>query len=146
MRSLTEKLTGKSVDFGLLLIRLGIGLIFVLVYGLTKLKGGAQLWQGLGGSMNVLGITFAPTFWGLMATLSEFLGGICIVTGILFRPACAFMMFTMAIAVMTGISTGHGLNPHPLELFFVFTGLILSGPGRFTVWYLIQRIRRSNND
>ena len=136
------KSTGKSLDFGLLIIRLGIGLIFVLIHGLTKLKGGAQLWHGLGESMKVLGITFAPTFWGFMAMLSELVGGMCLIAGILFRPACAFLIFTMAIAVITGISMGHRLDPHPLALFFVFIGLFLTGPGRFAIPYLIQRTRR----
>ena len=60
-----------NVDFGLLLIRLGIGLSIVIFHGWEKISGGPALWGALGGNMSNLGISFAPVMWGFMAALME---------------------------------------------------------------------------
>src|ERR1044071_7547612 len=98
----------KYRDYGLLLLRVGIGLMFVAVHGVSKLTRGGQVWAGLGKTFNSLwGVSFVPTFWGLMAAISEFGGGLCLITGILFRPACAFMLFTMMVAVAAHVPGGY---------------------------------------
>src|SRR5438067_215904 len=110
----------KSRDYGLLLLRVGIGLMFVVVHGFSKVAGGPQSWEGLGKSMAILGITFAPVFWGFMAMIAEFGGGICLIAGVLFRPACFVMMFTMFMAEVANLHGGYGLNSQPLELGILF--------------------------
>ena len=57
-------------DVGLLIIRVGIGGIF-MGHGFPKIMGGVELWTRLGGSMSMLGIDFLPAFWGFMAAFSE---------------------------------------------------------------------------
>jgi len=56
--------------FGLLLLRLGIGTL-MFFHGLPKLMGGAEMWAKVGGAMKNLGLDFAPTFWGFLATFAE---------------------------------------------------------------------------
>ncbi|MGH9813005.1 MAG: DoxX family protein, partial [Candidatus Acidiferrales bacterium] len=82
----------RAQPFGLLFLRLGIGLMFVLVHGWPKISGGVQIWERLG--LNV-GLTVVPAFWGFLAAASEFIGGLCLITGFLFRPACALLAATM---------------------------------------------------
>ena len=81
----------KYRDIGLLILRVGIGIMFVL-HGLPKLISGSETWTMLGGSMKALGLGFAPTAWGFMAALSEFAGGILLTLGFFFRPACFFCL------------------------------------------------------
>jgi len=134
----------KYRDFGLLLLRVGIGLMFTIVYGLPKVSGGVQMWAGLGGAFNrIIGITFIPTFWGLMATVSEFVGGMCLVAGVLVRPACALMLFTMIIAVTSIIRGGYGFSAasQPFVLGIVLLSLLFTGPGRLTLTKLLTSIR-----
>ena len=134
----------ESPDFGLLVLRVGIGLTFVLVHGLPKVMGGVSTWAGLGGAFNrLLGFVFIPTFWGFMAMLSEFGGGMCLMAGVLFRPACGFMLFTLVIAVASIIRGGYGFDSasQPVELGLVLLGLIFAGPGRFTLPNLFTSIR-----
>jgi putative oxidoreductase len=131
-------------DFGLLVLRVGIGLMFVLVHGLPKIIGGASMWAGLGGAFNrLLGVAFIPAFWGFLAALSEFGGGMCLVAGVLFRPACGFMLFTLVIAIASIIRGGYGLDSasQPVELGLVLLSLIFTGPGRFTLPNLFVSIR-----
>jgi putative oxidoreductase len=130
----------KFRDCGLLLLRVGIGLMFVTVHGFPKISGGAETWAGLGKTFNsVTGISFIPVFWGFMAAISEFGGGICLITGILFRPACALMLFTMLVAVTMNIRGGYGFSgaSQALELGIVLLSLIFIGSGRFTLTNLL---------
>jgi putative oxidoreductase len=131
------------VDVGLLVVRAGIGLMFVFRHGLPKLMRGVSLWTGLGGAFNrLIGISFAPEFWGFAATISEFGGGLCLIAGIFFRPACAFMLFTMIIAVAANLRGGEGFDgaSHALELGIVLLAVFLTGPGKFTLPNLRLRL------
>jgi putative oxidoreductase len=125
----------KYRDHGLLLLRVGIGLMFVAVHGFPKIAGGVQVWAGLGKTFNGLfGVSFIPTFWGFLAAVSEFGGGLCLVAGILFRPACLFMLFTMLVAVAANFRGGYGFAgaSQALEMGIVFLSLFITGPGKFT--------------
>lgn len=141
---MTKDSAEKYRDYGLLVLRAGVGLMFVIVHGLPKVRGGVPMWTGLGGAFNrIIGITFIPTFWGLMATASEFVGGLCLILGVFLRPACALMLFTITIAVTSIISGGYGFSAasQPFELGIVLLSLILSGPGKFTVANLLTSIK-----
>jgi len=86
------------LDAGILLLRAGIGSMFVIVHGYPKVVGGITIWRGLGGAFNqLIGLSFAPTFWGFLAMLAEFGGGLCLIAGLFFRSACAAIFFTMLI-------------------------------------------------
>ena len=122
--------------FGLLLLRLGIGLMFVVVHGWPKISGGVETWERLG--LNV-GITLVPAFWGFLAAASEFVGGLCLITGILFRPACALLAATMAGAVIYNFRLGQGLASHPFEIGLLFVSLFWIGPGPWTLSALLKR-------
>lgn len=121
-------------DYGLLIIRLGVGGIF-MVHGWPKLTGGMEMWAGLGGAMGVFGIGFAPAFWGFMAAASEFVGGLLLALGLLARPAAFFLLLTMVVAAVMHITGGDGFATfsHPLKLVFVFAGLLLTGPGKYSI-------------
>jgi putative oxidoreductase len=124
----------KYRDFGLLLLRLGLGGMFAVVHGWPKITGGPHLWKELGGATKYLGIHFAPEMWGFLAALSEFGGGILLILGLLFRPACGALAFTMAVAATMLIKTQSlGEAAHPLELGIVFLALLFIGPGRFSL-------------
>ena len=90
--------------------------------------------------MGNIGLGFAPAFWGFMAALAEFGGGLLLVAGLFTKPAAAMMLFTMLIAVLMHIVNGDALNVilHPLKGVVVFGGLIFSGAGRFSVDNLLS--------
>lgn len=123
-----------SVDLALLVLRVGIGISYVFVYGWVKIFGGPERWAGLGENLAVFGVTFWEPFWGFMASMAEFGGGICLVLGLLFRPALVLLMIVKVIA-FTGHVTGNisGGPWHATEMFTVFVVLMLLGPGRYSV-------------
>lgn len=123
-----------SKDLGLLVMRVGLGLIFVR-HGWGKIIGGSEEWIWLGNQMASIGITFFPLFWGLCATAAEFIGGLLLMVGFNTRIASFFLAFTMLVAVMYHITKGDsfGYLSHPLSLFFVFLGLMIAGAGSLSL-------------
>jgi len=125
---------GKYRNTGLLLLRLGIGVMFI-IHGFPKLAGGPDGWTGLGGSMKVIGINFLPIFWGFMAAATETFGGFLLIVGLFYRPACILLVFTMIIAALVHFGKGDGLAgaSHAIEMGIVFFSLIFIGPGKYSV-------------
>lgn len=128
----------KHRDTGLLLLRILIGISF-LMHGLPKLTAGPELWTKLGKSMEFVGVGAYPVFWGLMASLSESLGGFLLLIGFCFRPACLFLFTTMAVATTMHFHTTPGgliekwsVASHAIELGSLFLSLLLIGPGKFS--------------
>lgn len=134
------------LDLGLLVLRAGIGLMFVIVHGFPKIAGGVSKWKGLGGAFTrLLGMSFVPECWGFLASASEFGGGLCLIAGFFFRPACALMIFTMTIAIASIIRGGYGFNSasQPIELAIVLLALFFTGPGRLTLPNLLTKSKTS---
>mgnify|MGYP003351816520 CR=1 FL=1 len=127
------KFLGKFRDFGLLVIRLGIGLAFMM-HGSGKMFH-PEHWPMLGSALANWGVTFAPAFWGFMAAFAEFGGGVLMILGFLFRPAMIMMAFNMAVATSFHLHKGDGfdLYSHALEACVVFLGLAFVGPGRYSL-------------
>ncbi len=121
-------------DFGLLLLRLGLGAMFVW-HGAPKLTGGFETWTLLGGAMANFGITAVPPLWGFLAAVSELGGGVCLILGIAMRPACVFLLATMIVAATHHLAKGDGLAgaSHAIEVGIVFLALIIVGPGRYSI-------------
>ena len=123
-----------GVDLGLLILRVGIGVMFVLVHGLPSLVEGPSGWEAFGRRFaTATGINYGITAWGFVGAATEVAGGLCLMAGLLFRPACALLAFTMAVAVLYNFRLGLGLASHPFELAILFVSLALTGPGSLTV-------------
>lgn len=124
---------GKYKNTGLLIIRIGLGIMFIY-HGYPKLSGGPELWAKIGGAMQNIGITFLPVVWGLLAALIETFGGFLLIIGFAFRPVCLLLAFTMLIASLNHINSGDGLMvaSHAIEIGIVFLGLSFLGPGKYS--------------
>jgi putative oxidoreductase len=128
------KFLAKYADLGLLIGRLGIGIIFIF-FGWQKLSGGQAAWTHVGHAMASLGIAFMPNIWGLAAALSEFVGGFLLILGFLFRPAAILIAFTMVVAfVSTFREHPHGFAQYSrsIEMFCVLIVFTFVGPGKYS--------------
>ena len=121
-----------NLNLGLLILRIGIGTMFML-HGAPKLMGGPEQWEKVGQSMANVGITFLPAFWGFMAGFAEFVGGLCLVLGIFWVPACFLLILTMIVAAIMHISQGDGFvrYSHAVESAILFISLIFIGAGQY---------------
>ncbi len=122
-------------NFGLLILRIGIGFIFFYVHGYPKLMGGMAKWTWAGSQMALFGITFAPAFWGFMAAVSECIGGLLLMIGFATRLAASLMAFTMFVACSMHFSLGEGLSgaAYALSMLTVFASIVFSGAGTFSL-------------
>ncbi len=126
--------SSKLSDAGLLIMRTGLGVMFVL-HGKGKMFGGMEMWEKLGKVLADFGIDFLPAFWGFMGAFAEFGGGILIAFGLMFRPALFLMFITMVVAAAMHLNDGDGISvaSHAMEAGVVFAGLMFLGPGKYSV-------------
>lgn len=134
MKSVVRPSSPKASNLGLLLLRVGIGLVFMRL-GYGKLVGGPEVWAQLGGMMGNLGIHFGVTFWGLCAGIVEFAGGLSLVLGLFVRNWVVSMAFVMVVAVIYHAKHGDPWTvlSYPLAMLFVFLALLLLGSGRYSL-------------
>lgn len=125
---------GNYRNFGLLVIRVGLGVMFVL-HGYPKLLGGPEKWEAIGSSTKYVHIHFLPTFWGLMSGCTETFGGFLLVIGLAFRPVCLLLLINLIVATFMHFGTGGGIEQaaHAIEDAVVFAGLLFVGPGKYSV-------------
>ncbi|MFC1760810.1 DoxX family protein [Planctomycetota bacterium] len=127
----------KFRDLGLLILRVGIGVMFIF-HGWPKLMGGPEKWNQLGQALGALGLTLHPTLstvMGFLAALSETGGGVLLILGFFMRPACLALLGTMTVATIMHVKNGDGFigYSHALEAGILFLSLILIGPGKYSL-------------
>src|SRR6202012_2287639 len=90
---------GNYKNFGLLIIRIGLGIMFIY-HGYPKLLGGVKMWTQLGESTKYIGIHFLPAMWGLLCAIVETLGGVFLIIGFSFRLACLLLIANLVVAAI----------------------------------------------
>lgn len=125
---------GKYKNFGLLIIRVGLGILFIY-HGLPKLTGGPVRWEKLGAAAGCVGIHFLPMVWGFLCAITETLGGVLVIVGLAFRPVCLLMVINLIIAAVFTfqLSGNFGDATHAIEDAITFAGLFFLGPGSYSV-------------
>jgi putative oxidoreductase len=126
------------MDFGLLLIRLVIGALFI-GHGAQKLFGwfGGYGLKGTGGWFDSISMKPGVTM-ALFAGLTELIGGSLFALGLLTPLAGILIAGTMAMAIMkvhaaNGLwATANGYE-YNLTLLTVAIGIVLIGPGRYAL-------------
>ena len=130
------------MDVGLLVLRVGIGFMFIL-HGATKIGAGSETWQNVGSAMQYIGITFGYQAWGFVAGLAELVGGFALMLGLFTRPFAVVLLFVMVVASIMLIASGQPSSKwsHPVELGVVFVAIALMGPGRYSLRQAIVPLR-----
>lgn len=128
---------GVAANVGLLVGRLGFGLMLAFMHGMGKVPPA----EGFVGGVASLGFP-APLLFAWAAGLAEFIGSLLVAIGLATRPAALTVAFTMAVAALMM----HGADPlekKELALVYLFFGLIytFTGAGKFSVDHLISKKR-----
>jgi len=132
------------MSIGLLVLRLGFGIMF-LIHGTPKLLGGPESWQQLGESgMAAFGLSSGLVFWGFMAAFAEFFGGLFLFIGFLTRPFAILLLGNMFVAAVMHLTQGHDFSivSHPIEDGLVFIFFLIVGPGKYSVRHLVDPFKR----
>ena len=135
-----QYLRGRAVSFLLLLIRLFFGILFFM-HGLDKLT-----------NFNELSFTF-PSVLGfgsymtlMVAIFCEFACSMFLITGLMTRILLIPMILSMAVAFFDIHDAMMPEGELSLIYLIIFLGLFLTGPGRYSVDYLIDmRIQKEKD-
>lgn len=125
-----------SKDLGLFLIRVVFGTSMLLGHGLTKW---GQLWgNGKIQFADPLGID--PALVLGVAVLAEVGGSILVILGLLTRIALIPLIGTMMIALFV-VHEGDAFSSMEKAVLYgvAFLGLMLTGPGKISLDYLLNR-------
>jgi putative oxidoreductase len=123
----------KYADFGLLLLRVSVGVLFIL-YTAPALIGGPSAWAHFGAGARNWGIHSHFQIWGFVTSLFGCIGGVLVILGLFFRPG-ALLLLILAIGHAIGVKHGTGFrNALPsIEMCFVLAGILFVGPGKYSV-------------
>lgn len=131
------KKIGDKKDLALLLVRVGLGLIF-LMHGIGKLQGGVD---GFSSFLGILGFP-VPLFFGWLVALVETVGGAALLLGIGSRWAAALLSVVMIVAIIKvkwsiGLiaslgSQGVGME-FDIALLVGLLSILLQGPGLYSI-------------
>ncbi|NBC84582.1 MAG: DoxX family membrane protein [Bacteroidetes bacterium] len=119
-------------DLALLLLRVVFGLYMAIGHGWGKITGGTEKWAEVGGVMGIVGLDFAPAFWGFMAAVSEFVAALLVAVGLVTRPASLLVVLTMTMAATMHIVTGNGSPETAIVYLIGFLAVALYGPGKYS--------------
>jgi len=123
----------KYRETGLLLIRVSIGVLFLL-YTAPALFGGPSAWSNFGGGARHLGLHSNYQLWGFVGSLLGCVGGVLMIFGLFFRIGVLFVLVLAvghALAIYQG--TGFRVALPTIELCFVLAGILFVGPGKYSV-------------
>jgi putative oxidoreductase len=126
---------------GLLILRLVLGIIFI-AHGGQKVFGwwGGYGLEGTVGFMATLGV---PKVLAYIASFTEFFGGVAVLLGLLTRAGALGLAITMLVAIFkvhlpAGLFAPNGYEL-PLALAAIAAGLILTGPGKYSIDQILAR-------
>ena len=123
----------KYADFGLLLLRVSVGVLFIL-YTAPALMSGPSGWAHFGAGARNWGIHSHFQLWGFLVALLGCIGAVLVIFGLFFRPA-VLVLLVLAIGHAIGVKHGSGFRTAlpSLEMCFVLAGILFVGPGKYSV-------------
>lgn len=123
----------KYADFGLLLLRVSIGVLFIL-YTAPAVMGGPSAWTHFGAGARNLGLHSHLQLWGFLGALFGCVGGVLLIFGLFFRLG-VLLLLILAIGHAIGVTKGASFRfaLPSIEICFVLAGILFVGPGKYSV-------------
>ena len=128
----TKNVSGSLASFGLLVLRVAV-CAMMLTHGLAKMSNFSEMSQtfdpiGMGGALSLSLVIFAEVFCS-----------IAVILGLFTRLAAIPLIIAMCVAV--SFHAGQGFAKMELALLYltVFTAILITGPGGYSVDRLIWK-------
>jgi putative oxidoreductase len=133
LRAMRLVFLAKYREFGLLLIRISIGLLFIL-YTAPALMGRPTAWARFGAAARNLGLHSHFQLWGFIGALFGCVGGVLIIFGLFFRIG-VLLVLILAIGHAIGVTHGGGFRMAmpSIEICFILAGVLFVGPGAYSI-------------
>lgn len=137
MRILTASYSTAAINAGLLILRVGMG-VLCAAHGFDKIKN-FEAYKAY--TMNFLGLGQAVSLG--LSTFAEFFCAILVAFGLFTRLACIPLVINFFVAVfiaheadiifyMKNGQPAGGTGEHPMLFFIAFLSLLIMGPGRYS--------------
>jgi len=123
----------RLADFGLLILRVYTGVVFVVMHGWVKFQNPSQIMQGT----EAMGFP-APKFFGGMAIFAELVGGALLAVGLFTRPAAFLIASTMTVAFFKAHEGSLQKGELAATYLAVAVCLMFTGAGRFAIDPLLR--------
>lgn len=113
-------------NWGLVLIRIGLAVVFI-AHGWAKLQNIDQT----AGFFSSLGLGI---FWVYLVGLVEFIGGICMLLGVMVRQVGILFAIIMLFAIIL-VKADKGFSKYEFDLFLLLVslGVALLGSGKYSL-------------
>lgn len=123
----------KYREGGLLLMRVALGVLFIILTGPVLLS--MSRWSGFGSAIRNLGLSSNFQFWGFLGALAGCLGGVLMIFGLFFRPGILLVLVITIVHTLGALDrTGsYRAALGAIELCLILTGLLFVGPGKFSI-------------
>jgi putative oxidoreductase len=123
----------KYREFGLLLIRVSIGLLFIL-YTAPILLGGPSSWANFGAGARNWGLHSNLQVWGFVGAVFGCVGGVLLIFGLFFRLG-VLLLLVLAVGHAIGVTKGASFRVAmpSIEICFVLAGILFVGPGKYSI-------------
>ncbi len=124
---------GKYRETGLLLIRVSLGIIFLMLIT-PVLWSGQSAWGHFGSAMKHLDVSGHYEFWGFLGAVLGCAGGVLMILGLFFRVG-VLLTLLVTLVHLVGVWDQHGFAARleVLEVSIILLSLMLIGPGKYSV-------------
>src|SRR3712207_5123889 len=123
----------KYREAGLLLMRVSLGVLFVILTGPVLLAGSAR-WAAFGSGIRSVGLHSNYQLWGFLGALAGCVGAALMIFGLFFRPG-VLLVLAVTLVYTLGVMDGGGFRAAlaAVELCAMLVGLLFVGPGKYSV-------------
>lgn len=123
----------KYREAGLLIMRVSLGVLFIILTGPVLLS--SSRWANFGSAIKNIGFSSNYQVWGFIGALAGCLGGVLMIFGLFFRPGVLLVLAITVIHTLGAIDRTGTLRAAlgAIELCLILTGLLLVGPGKYSV-------------
>jgi putative oxidoreductase len=126
LESLLPKFPWINVNTGLLVLRIGVGSIFIL-----------SGWMKVSDMTSTVGFFSAlgfSAFWAYLASYVEFLGGIIVLLGLgVYTRMAAKLLAIVMLVAMYLLRSDLAAIMTPFMMFFSASAILFAGPGKYSV-------------
>ena len=120
------------VNFGILVLRLALG-ISMVYHGYVKFLSGAAGLYKVGAMLAPLGVSGYFEVFGALSAFSELLGGILLALGLFTRLGSLLLAGVLFTATILHIDAGFFAWDYPSQMGFAALAIFFMGGGRYSV-------------
>ena len=122
-----KKIPENNVNVGLLVLRIGVGAIFIFAgwAKVSNLSGTVAMFAGMGFN----------AFWTYVASFAELIGGLAVLLGVFTRLFAGILAIVMVVAIYK-LSGNMEMIMTPVAVFFSCLALTLASGGKYSLKHL----------